>query len=41
MSLWFPTLCEVAELLEHLQLNESLNIFYEIPEHFLQRGVTE
>lgn len=41
MSLWFPTFCEVAELLEHLQLNVSLNMFHEIPEHFLQRGVTE
>lgn len=29
------------ELLEHLQLAASLNTFYEIPEHFLQRGVTE
>lgn len=32
---------EVVELLEHLQLAASLNTFYEIPEHFLQRGVTE
>lgn len=31
----------MVELLEHLQLAVSLNIFYEISEHFLQRGVTE
>lgn len=37
----FQPFCEVAELLEHLELAVSLNIFYKISEHFLQRDVVE